>query len=198
MSGTFLVLEGLDGAGTTTQLERLVQAIGGVPTFEPSDGPAGRLIREALAQQNPLSERVLPYLFAADRRDHLDRLIAPTVAEGRTVVSDRYVASSLAYQSLTAPVELIWRLNRDFRAPDLTLFVDLPVAICADRVEARARAGGTRDIFETRERLTEIAARYEVALALLAEHGHPIARIDGHGTVEQVHQRVMAAVREVS
>ena len=197
MAGRFIVLEGLDGSGTTTQLARLVEAVDGLATCEPSDGPIGRLIRQALAREAPLSERVLPYLFAADRRDHLEREIEPAVAAGRVIVSDRYIGSSLAYQTLACPLELVWGLNAAFRAPGLTLYLHLPVDVCAARVEDRASRGGTRDIFETRERLAEIAGRYETALGVLERAGHRIVRVDGAGTVDEVHARVMAEVREL-
>ena len=107
-----IVLEGLDGAGTTTQAKRLVEHLrtrGGKAhlTREPSDGPIGRLIREMLTGEHaipgqPIAQSTFGLLFAADRLDHLQREVEPQLAAGATVVSDRWYHSSLAYQGTGA------------------------------------------------------------------------------------------------
>ncbi len=194
MSGAFIAIEGLDGSGGTTQVRLLVEAVNGHRTCEPSDGPVGRLIREALGNRTPLGDAVLPYLFAADRRDHLDREILPRVAAGRVVVTDRYYHSSLAYQSLAAPLDFVLGLNARFPAPDVTVFLDLSIDACLDRIAAR---GQDRDRFETRATLEAVSAAYGAALALLAGRGERIVPVDASGTPEQVHARVMAAVADV-
>lgn len=192
MSGAFIAIEGLDGSGGTTQVSRLVDALPrGHRTAEPSTGPIGRLIRAALADQEPLGDGVLPYLFAADRRDHLDREILPRVADGQIVVTDRYYHSSLAYQSLAAPLDFVASLNSHFPAPDVTLFLDLSIDECLARIDARGEA---RDRFETRTTLEAVSAAYGAAMALLAGRGERIVPIDASGTPDQVHARVMAAV----
>ncbi len=195
MTGAFIAIEGLDGSGGTTQVRRLVDAIEGAhATAEPSTGPVGRLIRDALAGRNPLADDVLPYLFAADRRDHLDREILPIVAEGRWVVTDRYYHSSLAYQSLAAPLEHVLSLNAGFPAPDATIFLDLSIDDCLARIEARGEA---LDRFETRSTLEAVSAAYGAALALLSMRGERIVPVDARGTPEQVHARVLAAVADL-
>src|SRR6185369_8913434 len=104
----FVVLEGIDGSGTTTQLGRLqayLERRGRAvhPTREPSTGPVGRLLREILLGQHrlpggePADGLAMALLFAADRRDHVRREIEPALGAGRDVVSDRYLLSSLAY-----------------------------------------------------------------------------------------------------
>ncbi len=160
MRGKFIVLEGIDGSGTTTQSELLVSALrqDGIKasrTREPSDGPVGLLIRQVLTGKIVLprgaNESVemdsrsgwstMALLFAADRMDHVGREIEPALARGEWVISDRYVGSSLAYQSLTAPGEVVealgWiaNLNRFAAKPDLTVVLDVP----ADAAEARRR-----------------------------------------------------------
>ncbi len=119
--GRFIVLEGLDGAGTTTQAALLAEWLGArgevVQTREPTAGPIGRLIRSSLrAEPDSPAETSLPWLFAADRAEHLTRVIEPALARGAWVISDRYYHSSLAYQSLVQPLERLLALN-PFRAP---------------------------------------------------------------------------------
>ncbi len=193
----FITLEGLDGSGGTTQVERLRAAWAArapgrevVCTREPSPGPVGRLLRQALADVT-IGEGVLPYLFAADRRDHLDRVVLPGLARGAVVISDRYALSSLAYQSLAVGMDKVAALNAEFPAPDLTIVLDLPAADCLARIEAR---GGTRERFETLARLEEIAEAYEAAIAVSAAKGWRVARVSGDGTPDDVAARVAEAV----
>jgi dTMP kinase len=192
MSGCFIAIEGLDGSGGTTQVQKLCSALGAHATAEPSDGPVGQLIRQALRNEVPLGDGVLPLLFAADRTDHLVREIEPLLAQGGIVVSDRYYASSLAYQSLVAPLGDVARINEHFRAPDVTIFLDLSPESCIERISAR---GEQRERFEHIERLLEISAAYGAALALLASRGEHIVHVDASASVEDVHARVMEAVK---
>src|SRR5690242_1367991 len=111
----FIVLEGIDGSGTTTQAARLAQTLQARgarvhATREPSTGPVGRLLRQALTGTLVADERpvqldfcTLALLFAADRMDHVRREIEPALARGEVVISDRYDLSSLIYQSETSP-----------------------------------------------------------------------------------------------
>src|SRR6202044_560237 len=130
--GRFVVLEGIDGAGTTTQAARLTDRLRSlrVPvraTREPSDGPVGTLVRQVLTGRLVSPDGKAPgwatmaLLFAADRMDHVEAEIEPFVADGGVIVSDRYDASSLAYQSVmsghdkNAAVEWIRTLNKHAR-----------------------------------------------------------------------------------
>ena len=116
--GKFITVEGLDGCGSTT-LRLLGETLPNVHlTAEPSSGPVGKLIRQALREEVDLSDNIFPYLFAADRKDHLESEIEPALEAGKTVITDRYYGSSLAYQSLIAPLDRIVALNEEFRAPD--------------------------------------------------------------------------------
>lgn len=194
--GRFIVVEGLDGSGKTTQARRLVstlQATGHLARFtaEPSGLPIGKLIRQALLDPTQLGEATLPYLFAADRRDHLDREILPALARGEVLVCDRYVGSSLAYQSFSLPLEEVWALNARFPAPDLTLFIDLPLEDCAARVRAR---GAALERFEDMSRAASLAAAYGLSMATLQARGHKVVAVDGHGGADEVAARVWAEV----
>lgn len=197
----FIVLEGLDGAGTTTQLALLAGALEAkghtvVRTHEPTDGPIGRVIRSSLrADPGAPAMETLPWLFAADRSDHLSRLVEPSLARGHWVLSDRYLHSSLAYQSLTLPLEDVFALNQRFRAPDLTIFVELPVSRCLERIQAR---GGTLEIYERRDRLETISRAYDAVLERLTRRGDHIVRVDGDASIEEVHARIGSAVASLS
>jgi dTMP kinase len=191
----FITIEGLDGSGGTTQLAMLADAFAArepgrevVRTREPSPGPVGVLLRQALAG-GEIGDAVFPYLFAADRRDHLDRVVLPALARGAVVISDRYALSSYAYQSLAVGLERVMAINADFPAPDLTVVLDLPAEDCLARITAR---GGTRERFETLERLRAVAAAYDAAIAACPTWR--VARVSGAGEPAAVHARVAELV----
>ena len=200
MGGRFIVIEGLDGAGTTTQVDRVVSALAArriatVATREPTDGPVGRLIRRVLrAEPDAPDVRTLPWLFAADRADHLYGKVLPTLDSGKWVVSDRYLHSSLAYQSLTLPLERVHALNADFLSPDLTFFLDVPVDVCLTRMDGRSE----REIFEHREQLEQISASYTRVLDFLEAKGQRIVRLDGTQSPEAVTGVILAAVDDAA
>jgi dTMP kinase len=192
----FVVIEGLDGAGTTTQAARLcdhlrARGVAVTATREPTGGPVGRLIRTTLRDEPGAPDlRALPWLFAADRADHLYRTIEPALARGEWVVSDRYFHSSLAYQSLTLPLARVVELNADFRTPDLTIFLDVPVDRCLARIADRPE----REIYEEAGRLTAIAASYHRVIELLRDRGQPIVTLDGTRSIEEVERAIQAAL----
>jgi dTMP kinase len=201
----FIVIEGLDGAGTTTQSALLVERLQaeGRPallTREPSDGPIGALIRQMLSMrvvtpatepsQPPaaVSREVLALLFAGDRLDHLRAEVEPALAAGKIVVSDRYYHSSFAYQGDARldeggsdeleqdELDLRWvqSLNERARVPDLTIFLEASVDLCLSRMSGRGR----RDIFETREHLTDLERRYDQVMRTLEARGERVVRLD--------------------
>lgn len=190
----FVSFEGLDGSGGTTQLGLLAERIGRerpgrevVRTREPSDGPVGKFIRAELGEGSALGDEVFPYLFAADRRDHLDRVVEPALARGAVVLSDRYLHSSLAYQSLAVGIERVAALNAGFRIPDLVVLLMLSPEECMRRMQDRPQ----HDRFETVSRLRQIETAYSEVLA--RKPAHPIVRVDALGTREEVHDRVWSA-----
>jgi len=194
-----VVLEGIDGAGTTTQARLLCQALEarGVPshlTREPSDGPVGRLLREILAGKHaPTDATTLSLLFAADRADHIQREVAPALAAGRVVVSDRWYHSSLAYQGAGEERAWIAELNRRARRPDLTLFIEVDPEVAARR---RAAAARPDELFDAIEMQRKVARGYREVIAELSA-SEVIAVIDGERPVAEVAadclERVLAA-----
>lgn len=191
--GRFIVLEGIDGSGTTTQTTRLVDHLSrtgrpAVATREPSAGPIGRLLRAALlGEHGAVDGRAMALLFAADRIDHLAREIEPHLRAGTVVVSDRYVLSSLAYQAEEADLAWVRGLARGIRMPDLTLLIDLPAEEAARR---RAAAGRPDERYDALPLQRNVAANYR---ALARET--PGARIiDGACALDAVTAAITAAV----
>ncbi len=204
--GRLLVLEGLDGAGTTTQARLLgerLRAEGRAVhvTAEPSGGPVGALVRQVLARRvggrggGPFDPAALALLFAADRLDHHAVEIAPKLAEGVDVVSDRYTLSSLAYQGL-ATGDLAWveRVNARAPAPSVTLFLRARPAVAMRR---RRAASMDREIFEISAFQRRVAQGYERAIARLRAAGQAVVELDGEAPVDAVAEAVWAAVRRV-
>lgn len=193
MVSRLIVLEGLDGAGTTTQTRRLVEHLnerGGKAhaTREPSDGPIGQLIRQmltgghAIAGQS-IAQSTFGLLFAADRLDHLQREVEPKLAAGVTVVSDRWYHSSLAYQGTGADRDWITLLNARARRPDLTIFLQVRPEVAAAR---RVAAGRVQELFEDLRMQEEVAAGYKATNAELAALGERIEVIDGEADADTV------------
>jgi dTMP kinase len=206
--GRFVVLEGIDGSGTTTQVARLADRLRSTrvqvrATREPSDGPVGTLVRQVLTGRIIVPGGRAPgwatmaLLFAADRMDHVESEIEPFVSSGGVVLSDRYDASSLAYQSVSSgrevkeAVEWIRSLNRYVRRPDLTIVLDLSPETAADRRLAR---GDAAQLYEQNEVQRALAAFYKD----LAKHmpNDRVTVVDASGAVEDVHARVWRAYEQ--
>ncbi len=207
----FIVLEGIDGAGTTTHTARLASALRaqGVsvhPTREPSDGPIGVLLRQILTGRlispsahgpKAPSFSTLGLLFAADRLDHLDVEVLPKLARGVTVVSDRYDYSTVAYQSLSArgvdgAVAWLRGLNHFARRPELTIVLDVPYEVARKRRMSRA---GSEEIFDDDALQRELAAFY----AHIEEHfpGDRIVHIAADRELQVVGAEVLSAALSV-
>ena len=162
-SGKLIVLEGIDGSGTTTQARLLCDWLRGRGvavhlTREPSDGPVGLLIREILhGAHAPVIGDTMALVFAADRVDHLTREILPALERGTHVVTDRYYHSSLAYQAIEADRGWVEELNRRARRPDVTFLLD----VRAEEAERRrAAAGRPEERYDRLEAQSRIAENY--------------------------------------
>lgn len=200
--GMFIVLEGPDGAGITTQTALLRDGLvaRGIETFatkEPTNGPIGSVVRQALSHRlvyppsKPVGDEVMALLYAADRLDHVRADILPRLEAGIHVLCDRYRLSSYAYQGLTAGQEWVRTLNSRAMPPDLTLFIDVPPEVSQQRIASR---GGYVELYETDERLRPIYANYLTLIEELKQTGEIIITVDGTGTVEQVETAVLREV----
>jgi len=201
--GRFIVLEGIDGAGTTTQLRyvhewlekrgELVHA-----TREPTDGPIGTMLRQILRGRlvSPgIDQKVQPFdpgavalLFAADRLDHLHNEIVPHLEAGRHVVCDRYVISSLAYQSLDTDLKFVRTINEKAIAPDLTVFLRVRPEVAMTRIETTRTQ---RDSFEQLPLQKRIAAAYDKIIESWRDG--PVITVDGEEAVSTVTTKVRQA-----
>ncbi len=204
--GRFLVLEGLDGAGTTTQASRLCSWLAARGrkahlTAEPSKGPVGTGIRQILSGRllgtggAPFDPRALALLFAADRLDHWESEIRPNLEAGVDVVSDRYVLSSLAYQGVTTgDAPWVTAINGRAPAPDLTLFLRVRPAVALRR---RYAATAEREIFEVPEFQRRVHRAYGRALGGIVEAGERVVEVAGEQPVDRVAADVARAVEKV-
>ncbi len=196
----FIVFEGIDGTGTTTQLKILQDryrerqgdsAEKTVFTCEPTSGEIGKLIRKCLKGEIVYTADTLARLFAADRCEHLYGTggIVEQCAAGKAVFTDRYLFSSLAYQGETGNPELPELLNRDFPNPEYLFFFDIDPEISMARVESRS---GNLEIFEKRDFQKKVRARYLeiIARAEQCEKDMKIIRIDATQTVEEIAQKI--------
>ncbi len=191
--GWLVAFEGLDGCGKSTQLARQaarLRAAGHdvVATREPTGGAHGRRIREMAAA----GERAVPEdelaLFLADRREHVSAVVAPALARGAVVLTDRYFLSTVAYQGARGldPERLLRESEAEFSIPDLALLFELAPEQCLDRV--RLRGTGSEPAFEKLDELERVAAVFH---GLLLPY---LLRIDARGSVEEVGARVDAAL----
>jgi dTMP kinase len=204
MRGRFITLEGGEGAGKSTQAERLAArlrtlAISVAVTREPGGSPGADIMRHVLLSgaAKPLGPVAETLLFAAARDDHLRTTIAPALAEGRWVICDRFIDSTRVYQGVLGRVDpkLIRSLERlivSDTMPDLTLILDLPANIGLARA-AKRRAGAAPDRFET-EKLdfhTKLRQAYRTVAA--AEKDRCVL-IDATRSVDRVADDIWAVV----
>lgn len=201
MTGTFISIEGVDGAGTTTQAQsvadELLRQNGDLTgddiliTAEPTDREIGRLIRTGLAGDIELSQQALALLFAADRVDHINKTVQPALNDGKVVISDRYYLSSYAYQQEAgSPLSWLQTINKHALTPDLTVYLDVDIDECFNRMDER----DSTDIFEQREFLSEIQANYIDTIETLDRQGEAITAIDGNLSEETVTEAITDAI----
>ncbi len=188
----FIVIEGIDGTGKSTQSKRLAEhfkAKGKTVTLsrEPTDGPWGTLLRKS-AETGRLSPDEELQAFYNDRKQHVEELIQPSLAAGHVVILDRYYFSTMAYQGARGfdPIQ-IRKDNEAFApVPDLLLILDLDVDTALTRIGSR---GDTANEFEQRSNLSRCR---EIFLSLKDE---PFAKlIDANGSTDEVTQSILQAV----
>lgn len=195
--GKFMVFEGLDGSGKSTQSEMLAESLsaGGlevVLTHEPTnESSVSDEIRAVLAGKKTMSALQLQALFAQDRREHLETLIIPALQAGKAVISDRYFLSTFAFGGIDVALEKLFKLNKGFLMPDLTFLVETLPEVCLDRM--RKARGKTAEFFETEAKMRRVWKCYQS----LARVHFPddIQVIDGEKNIAAVGQEMRRLVR---
>ena len=199
----FVVFEGLDGSGTSTQLALLKQKLakrgfngpGVTATFEPTDGAIGVLIRSVLKKDLVLRADTLARLFAADRGEHLYAAggIIERCRRGELVICDRYTLSSLVYQGIECGLELPRGLNEAFPAPELLLFFDIDPAIAQERMAGRP----SLEIFEHIEFQEKVRRQYRALFDEYRKAGVRLEIIDASQSVEKVAEDVWKEIAKL-
>ncbi len=202
--GKFIVLEGIDGAGTTTQarfLTRYLKREYGadvLQTFEPSRSYVGIYIRQILGRHvlkddgERYSDRAISALFLADRWLHIENEVLPAIEKGQHVISDRYYLSSFAYQRVKGrPLDELIAMHAGLPSPDLTLFLDISAEIGGAR---RAHRGGVQEIYEVDEFQRRVVEQYHAAIDKMKDKGDNIVMLDGTKSLRTVTRDVRAGV----
>lgn len=192
--GKFIVFEGLDGSGQTTQANLLRDFFVSeghevVLTKEPTrDSEVGKKIREVLDGKIKIDQNQLQELFAHDRKDHLERIIIPALKTGKIVISDRYFFSSFAYGAADG-LSLNWliKINNKFLLPDLTLLLKVSPEVCIKRIKKR---GNPRTLFEKKEKLAQVWRIYKI----LPKYFGGVYLIDGEKPAQEVFRKIKKLV----
>jgi len=181
----FIVFEGIDGCGKTTQAKALAdwlteKGYSVVLTSEPTKGRMGQFIREILSGKEKLQPESLALLFTADRYEHLVNEVVPAIEEGKVVISERYYYSTIAYQTAQG-VDRTWlfEMNKFVVKPDLVIFLDVKPKMAVLRKEGK-------EIFEDREFLEKVYSQYV--------NFQDMQRIDGSKEQPEVFNRITALV----
>ncbi len=212
MSGMFIVFEGIDGSGTSTQSELLVDYFKRNGTLcyltcEPSSGPIGNLIRQGMKGrvtfskgENPvivngdLFDEQMAYLFAADRHDHLYNTVDGVINQvnsGATVISTRYFFSSYAYHcSSDEDFALVKSLNSRFPDPDLVIYMENPVEESMKRMSSRAFS----DEYENEKKLKQVKANYS---KIFTEYQGEVLVVSATDSIENIHNIIVDKIESM-
>lgn len=192
----FIVIEGLDGSGTTTQLNNLSDYLTSnnikhKSTYEPTDLKTGQFLRKVLSGEIPLEQETIAYLFAADRNEHIygvsDGIISQ-LKKNKFVICDRYLFSSIAYQSIGADHKLVLDLNSRFPLPEFLIFVDVPVEECQRRLKLR---DSQKDIYDDIEYQKKVLEYYRESIELFNETEMKLILIDGTESPEKITEEIV-------
>lgn len=190
----FIVFEGIDGAGTSTQIKKICERNPQkfFQTAEPTSLETGKFLRRMLGGEFSVDEKTNSFLFAADRAEHLygKNGIIEQINNGKIVISDRYLFSSLAYQSISCGEELPKLLNSTFPLPEILFFFEIDPEISLKRVDSRNEK---KEIYEKIETQKKIAMEYEKIISEYENNpscGMKIIRIDATKSIEEISETI--------
>lgn len=204
--GKFIVFEGIDGCGKTTQINALCQYLENQGrkvylTSEPTISMTGGILRDALSGVSKRTAGEMAAMFVLDRIFHNvnDKWgIEKMLADGYDVLCDRYYYSSLAYQGSETDYDWVKRMNLDcpeIRTPDACIFLDLTPEESLERI-AKGRA--TTEIYETREKLTAVRNKFHAVLSELSKHeDEHIFIVSAAGSVDEVSERIKKCADQI-
>ncbi len=213
MRSLFIVIEGIDGSGKTTQADRLLSYFQNrgeqaLLSPEPTDGLIGKLIRASLQTDlfpypDPQHfDAQMGYLFAADRHYHLYNPQTGVFAQLKQqchVIATRYYFSSLAYNCHTeANWSFVSRLNQEFPNPDLLIYLDLPVDIALKRIGDRQRSQGEEnpvECYEKAEKLTQVHQNYQ---RIFKDYADEQCWLDARLSADEIHQKIIEKIDRFS
>lgn len=197
----FIAFEGIDGSGKSTQVKLLKEKLeeSGLKVYttcEPTDGPMGKMIRDMFNGRAEADHRIIAALFVADRLDHLlnkKNGILKMLAEGYTVITDRYYLSSYAYQS--PYIDLDWvikanSLSAGLLRPDLNIYIDISPEMSIERLN---KGRTSTELYETLDNLTTVRTKYLEIIGLLKDE-EEILSVDGDRTHEAIAHEIWHTV----
>jgi dTMP kinase len=205
MKPLFIVFEGIDGSGTSTQATLLKdyfieQGSRAIVSPEPSEGIIGKLLRQALQNKSLLNQDgqkfddQMAYLFAADRHYHLynkiDGVFKLIEQDNTYVITPRYYFSSLAYNCNTQQeFVFVSNLNKRFPNPDLVIYIELPVNVALERIRDRA----VKDVYENANKLLQVKHNYQ---AIFDNYDGLLLKIDGTEDRKKIHHKIINFIQE--
>lgn len=190
----FIAVEGIDGSGKSTTIKELQRYLADkghkvLLTAEPTDMPTGKMIREVLAKKDgdaPLTHEMLALMFATDRLNHLRERIWPALREKKTVITDRYFFSSIAYQSVNVSYEWVKGVNRFATMPDVLVFIEVTIEKALERLSIFRKE---KELYETKEYLEQIKANYETVISDFSEHVK-VVRLNGNLKMDEIYSDI--------
>jgi len=192
--GAFIVFEGLDGSGSSTQMDLLVKNLKSLGysafgTKEPTNNIVGGLIRGQLTHDWKAGMECLQLLFAADRAHHLDKEIVPALKQGKIIISDRYYFSTIAFGSLELDKDWLLKLNEKFLYPDITFIIKVTAGKCLRRMRA---SRNELELFEEERKLKKVWNMYN----WLSKNNKNVFVVDGEKSINQISLEVLEVVKK--
>ncbi len=199
--GRFIVFEGLDGCGKSLQAELLTNYLRDkhrdvVFTCEPTkEGSLSLKIEDILQHRASAAPEEIQRLMSEDRREHVDRVILPSLKDGKIVISDRYFFSTFAYGASSVSLERLIAMNEEFISPDATFVLDVDPATCIERIKARRKDGKevSMELFEKEEKLRAVSAAYHA----LKDRFPELVFVDGNRAPDEIHEDIVTKLKNI-